>query len=99
MLLSVAPQGIIGSRPRQRQTRREAGAQSPRASIWWWRWPGSRREMVLLERPLTLTLISAELLCVLLWALTGAVVVCALALALALALGLGAIFVACFSDR
>jgi hypothetical protein len=51
--------------------------------------------MVLLERPLTLTLISAELLCVLLWALTGAVVVCALALAL----GLGAIFVACFSDR
>ena len=47
------------------------------------------------ERPLTLTLICAELSCALLWALTGAVV----AGALALALGLGAVLVACLSDR
>ena len=45
-------------------------------------------------RLLTLTLISAELSCALLWALTGAVVACALALAL----GLGAVLVACLSD-
>ena len=47
------------------------------------------------ERPLTLTLISAELACAFFWALTGAVVACALALAL----GLGAVLVACLSDH
>ncbi len=46
------------------------------------------------ERLLTLSLISAELACAFVWALTGAVVACTLALAL----GVGAVLVAYLSD-
>ena len=47
------------------------------------------------QRPLALTLISAELACAFLWALTGAL----LAIAIALTLGLGVVLVALLSNN
>jgi hypothetical protein len=81
----------------KRQTRREAGAQSPRASHHK-RQPGRRREKIALSESrmtLMLTLISIELSCALLWALSGTFA----AGALALTLGLGAVLAVFLPER
>ncbi len=81
----------------KRQTRREAGAQSLRASHHE-RQPGRRREKIALSESrmtLMLTLISIELSCALLWALSGTFA----AGALALTLGLGAVLAVFLPER